>query len=146
MKSIYELINNPELDNKSKQFAIESLCLEYDLNWWENEFKFSIDARSVMLHDIHKKLDHAFFYILQPFIKNNFSLLHLLYLDVISDHSDCNKKECKFKCLLAIFILGNNRIIGTSFKLLIEVITNSDDHMQINKTEFIFKLGDRLFK
>jgi len=44
----------------------------------------------------------------------------------------------------SILLLGNDNIISTSFKVLIELI--SDENMEKNRTELVFKLGNKLIK
>jgi len=48
------------------------------------------------------------------------------------------------KALLVYLLLGNDNIISTSFKVLIELI--SDENMEKNRTELVFKLGNKLIK
>jgi hypothetical protein len=147
MKNINSIINNNLLSNRDKQIGIENLCLDYDLNWFSKELKNSVDARSVILHDIHKKLDISLLYIIKPYIKSDYLKLYKLYKDAKFDKLvNNNKYQNKFKGLLVIMILGNKNVISTSFKLIVDLITKSNDNMEINKTEIIFKLGNNLFK
>ena len=151
MKALSDIINNPEIDGERKQIGIEKLCLEYDLNWFEKEMKDSVDARSVMLHDIYKKMDNALNFIIKPYTRYNYLKLTNLYdkCNFISDdnNNDINNKSISvFKSLLVLILLGNKNIISTSFKLIIELLTRSDSHMQMDRTELVFNLGNKLFK
>ena len=60
---------------------------------------------------------------------------------------DINNKELiKLKSLLVILILGNDNIISTSFKVIIDLISKFDDGMRALRTELVFNLGKKLFK
>lgn len=57
MRFISNVINDNKLNAISKQIGVEIICLDSDLNWFENEMKNSLDVRSTILHDIFHKLE-----------------------------------------------------------------------------------------
>lgn len=149
MKLIRTIINNSMLGNREKQIGIEKLCLEYDLNWFKNEMQNSLDIRSVILHDIYNKLNNSINFIILPYTKNDWSSLYKLYNKVNlkgwSVDSNINKKdEIKIKSLLIYLLLGNDKIISISFKVLIELFTS--ENMEKKRTELVFSLGNKLIK
>jgi len=147
MVKISEIIKEPSLNSYTKQLAIEKITLEYDLNWFTNEMNNSLQARSVILHDIYKGFYTGIKYITLPYTKNDWLKLRKLIKNSNLDNMDSNSKELiKLKSLLVILILGNDNIISTSFKIIIELISNSDEGMRALRTELVFKLGNKLLK
>lgn len=109
--------------------------------------KNSLEARSVILHDIYRSLDTGLKYITLPYTKNNwFKFGKLIDKSGLENIDSNNKDQIKLKSLLVIFILGNDNIISTSFKTIIELINKSDDAMKANRTELVFNMGNKLFK
>lgn len=146
MVKIKMILDEKNQDNYTKQIAIEKLSLEYDLNWFANEMKNSVDARSVILHDIYKIFNTKLKFITQPFIKNNWINLKDLINKFNNNFNSENDKDIiKLFSLLIILILGNDAIISTTFKNIIEII-NSSENMRANRTDLLFKLGFKLIK
>lgn len=89
-------------------------------------------------------------YIINKYKKNKYSNLNKLYNTIVIDNTDnyekSSKSLTKFKCLLAIILLGNTRIVSVSFKLICELLIQSDQDMGLNRTDLLFKLGNNLFK
>jgi hypothetical protein len=139
------IIDNKELNNYTKQIGIEKLLLEYDLNWFTNEMKDSLEARSVILHDIYKSFNTNIIYVTIPYIKNNWLKFKVLV-------NKCNLQDLNsgntlnLTSLLIIIILGNDSVISTSFQNIIELISKSDDNLKVNRTELLFSLAARLIK
>ena len=69
MEKINTIIQDSIMDNHTKQIGIENVALEYDLNWFTNEMNSSIEARSVILHDIYKGFETGLKYITLPYKK-----------------------------------------------------------------------------
>ena len=63
MKEIKNIINNNTLNDREKQLGIEILILDYEMNWFKNVMSESIDARSVILQDIHNKMNNGLNFI-----------------------------------------------------------------------------------
>jgi hypothetical protein len=145
MININKLINNRILGNKEKQMAIENLGLNYDLYWFKNEIDNSLDPRAVLLQDIYKKIDKGFNYILKPFIKHNWLSFEKLY-NTLQNGKGINKNLNIFLAILIILLLGNDNFLSTSFKILMELITKSENKMVMNSTELIFNMGNKLIK
>ena len=66
MSKIDLILKDTTLDAQSKQVGIEKLGLEYDLAWFQQEIKNSIDTISVILHDIYKTFEASLKYITHP--------------------------------------------------------------------------------
>jgi hypothetical protein len=155
-KILSEIINNNKISLEARQIAIENACLEYDLNWFKNEMKNSLDARFVLLHDIYNNFNNGLKFIIQPFIKHNYlnlnkDLKKILIINekiTVKEYISDNERKLisKITNLLVIFILGNDYIISTAFKTLIEIITKTDRKMQVNRTELVFTIGNKLIK
>ena len=143
MTNIYEILHNEKLENREKQIGIEKVCLEYDLNWFRQELKNSVETRSIILHDIYRSLDHGLKLVLQPYIKNNCFSLIKLYKKTVEQNQSLEEKSkglMQLKGIIVLIILGNDKIISTSFKIIIDLIRNSSENMEINRTELVFKL------
>ena len=146
MEKIKMILDVKNQDNYTKQIAIEKISLEYDLNWFANEMKNSLDARSVILHDIYKVFNTKLKIITNPYVKNNWLKLNdFININKTKFNSENDKDNIKLFSLLIILILGNDAIISTTFKNIIEII-NSSDNMRANRTELLFKLGFKLIK
>ena len=147
MEKIDQIIQESTINSYTKQIAIEKVALEYDLNWFSREMKDSLEVRSVILHDIYKGFYTGLKYIILPYSKNDWFKFRKLIQNSKLENMDINNKELiKLKSLLVILILGNDNIISTSFKIIIELISNSEDGMRALRTELVFNLGKKLFK
>lgn len=93
MQKIEIIISDNSIDNHTKQAAIENLCLEYDLNWFSNEIKDSLEARSVILHDIYKGIDSGIKFITLPYTKNNWFNFGKLILNAELDNIEINNRR-----------------------------------------------------
>jgi len=146
MEKIKMILDVKNQDNYTKQIAIEKISLEYDLNWFANEMKNSLDARSVILHDIYKIFNTKLKFITNPYVKNNWLKLKLFIIKNNTKFNSENDKDIiKLFSLLVILVLGNDAIISTTFKNIIEII-NSSENMRANRTELLFNLGFKLIK
>jgi hypothetical protein len=144
MKEIKNIINDNTFNDKEKQLGIEKLTLDYEMNWFKKEMSKSVDARSVILHDIHSKMNNGLNYIVKKYKDNNYSGLIDIYKESILKRDD--KKSSLFKNLFVLLLLGNKQVIGVCFKILIEELNKSDGNLNVDRTEFLFKLGNRIFK
>jgi hypothetical protein len=106
----------------------------------------SVDTRSVILHDIHSKMNNGLNYIVKKYKDNNYSGLIDFYKESILLKESDDKKSKLFKSLFVLLLLGNKQIIGVCFKILIEELNRSDGNMNVDRTEFLFKIGNRIFK
>ena len=117
MSKIDLILKDTTLDAQSKQVSIEKLGLEYDLAWFQQEIKNSIDTISVILHDIYKTFEASLKYITQPYLKNCWLKFKSRVREMpIGTTDSINKKYISLKCVIVILILGADSVISTSFK------------------------------
>ena len=143
INSIYELVNAHNIHPSIKQISVEDALLNYDLNWFNNQIGNSVDIRSIVLHDIYKKLIHTINKIIKNYSYNNFESL---LKDIKSNN--VNIKSKAITCLVLIY-LGNDKVISLVFSELINLLSQfntSDDELGVNRTEILFKIARKLFK
>jgi hypothetical protein len=152
MSKINLILSDSSLDANSKQVGIEKLCLEYDLEWFKQELKNSVDTRSVILHDIYKNLELSLKYITKSYIKNDWlkfkKKLESANKKIGTEKDiDLNHKVFdELKAIIILLVLGTDNVISTSFKSIIELISKSEEAMEADRTEILFKVGERLFR
>lgn len=74
------IVNNKELSPELRQISVEKTILEYDMNWFNLNFSNSTDIRSIILHDVYKKILRKLNNLIKIFTANNFELLNILFV------------------------------------------------------------------
>ena len=96
-----------------KQITIERLILDSDINYFEDVLKDSINVKSIVLHDVYSKFNHELNVILQPYIKNNYRLLH----------RDLNTVEGQV--ILFLLYVGNKTVINLCYSQIINILSST---------------------
>ena len=61
--------------------------------------------------------------------------------------TDSNTKNYnELKSIIIFLLLGNDSIISTSLKSVVELISKYEDEMKANRTEMLFSTANRLIK
>jgi DNA-directed RNA polymerase len=133
-----KIINDSDISLMNKQIGIEKAILEYDLEWFKQEMESSIEIKNVVLHDIYFTLDKQLSIVLQPYIINKFKQL-------IKD-IDNPLRRSEAIAVLFIIIVGNEHIINICFKLIYELVSQNYYKNEINRTDLIFMIVEKLRK
>ena len=110
-KLLSKIIKDKELDVYEKQLGIEKACFNYDMRWFQNNIKTSVDVKSIILHDVYNKINRALNIIIHKFIINNFIKL--------KKSINNEKNRSSGLAILIILFLGNDVIISTCFTIII---------------------------
>ena len=140
---LYDIVNANNIDPYVKQLSIENTILEYDLDWFNKQIGNSVDIRSIILHDIYKKLIHCINKIIKKYVINDFELL---LKDLKSDN--INTKGKAMTVLVFIF-LGEDKTISLVFSELINILSrfnSSSVTIGENRTEVLFKISQKIFR
>ena len=147
MSKIDLIIKDKIMDEHYKQVGIEKVVLEYDLDWFKKELKNYIGNRYVILYDIYKNFDVSLKYITQPYLKNYWFKFKKIVSELSIGTTDSNTKNYnELKSIIIFLLLGNDSIISTSLKSVVELISKYEDEMKANRTEMLFSTANRLIK